>query len=104
MKLLDLDTITDTDLSEMMDREIPCDLPRLMADGPPPRWCTEVATHWVRHTCRRCGAGGGRIFACPPCARFLRQGIRIGGLVISPWLRHNSCRLPGIFRVTSGPL
>lgn len=106
VKLLDFDTLTETDLSEMMDREIPCEFGQRAThrkDGSPPKWCTDVATHWVRLSCRRCGHGGW-LLTCQPCTKFLRGGLRLVGLVIIPWLSHAGCRRPGIFKITSGSL
>lgn len=104
MKLIELAELTDTDLAEIMDREIPCST-RAMNDGKPWRRCTDVAEFWLKATCRKCGHSE-RILTCPPCTEEFGRFARFVApfLAFHKGLKHSQCRRPIFIRFTQGRL
>lgn len=101
-ELFDLDDLAEVDFAEMMDQEVPC-WSVAAVDGKNVPWCTKVATHWIRLSCRKCDKGT-RLLTCQQCASTLSKMIWVLAMIFIMRKPKHDCRRPMTFHVRTGSL
>lgn len=93
MALINLKELSDSDLAEMMDGEVPCELGNAFIGTARrlPGKCQKTATHAIKLTCSSCGKSG-TLRTCLRCARLVRWGLKLRVLQITA--EPHSCRQP----------
>lgn len=104
--LLDFDVMEDTGIDELPDlnADVACELMQILAAKGKPKWgkCTEVATHWVKISCR-CGRSK-RILLCLSCTQFTTLAFGVAAKMFMFMKSLHGCRRPRRFTVTNGSL